>query len=145
MSSFIFPHPTQKDSFLPYPTSSSSAQKSKILVIDDSRGLRVLFKHWLEPFLEKLDIVLLEDGFDLQQHLQDDLKLAIMDVNLPDKNGIELAKMLRGRCPRTPVFLMSGVVDESLKAEARKAGVADIWRKPLSSSLITESVQYYTN
>jgi len=55
----------------------------------------------------------------------------VSDVQMPGMTGIELAKLVRERAPLTPVILMTAASDAALLAEAERAGLKDVFEKPL--------------
>ena len=52
--------------------------------------------------------------------------VAVVDVQLPDGSGIELARALRSTAPQTNVILYTGCGHESLVSEALEAGARGI-------------------
>ena len=97
--------------------SQSAPDKKRILLIDDHRmmreGLRQLISH--EP-----DLRVCCEAADARQALACIAKgkpdLALLDISLPDKNGLELLKDIRALDPRLPVLVVS-MHDENLYAE----------------------------
>ena len=62
--------------------------------------------------------------------------LVLTDVQMPDMSGLELARVLRLGRPDLAVVLMSGIVEDSLRHQARELGVLDVLRKPLKSEVL---------
>jgi two-component system OmpR family response regulator len=56
----------------------------------------------------------------------------ILDLGLPDGNGIELCRNLRRRGVITPIMIVTGQMDESIKVDALDAGADDYLVKPFS-------------
>ncbi|MBS0209950.1 MAG: response regulator transcription factor [Planctomycetes bacterium] len=65
-------------------------------------------------------------GFDPQQ-----AGCIVMDVRLPDMNGLELQKILNTRKVRTPIIMVSGFADVPMAVQAVQAGAIDFIPKPL--------------
>jgi len=98
------------------PAKSKSAVK-RVLIVDDHpmmrQGLAQLIDN--EPDLE---VVAEADtgGQGLDIVVQQKLDLAVLDISLPDRNGLELIKDIRSVKPELPVLIIS-MHDEALYAE----------------------------
>jgi FixJ family two-component response regulator len=64
----------------------------------------------------------------------------ILDVHMPDINGIELKARLLAEGDRTPTIFMSAAADDATKERVMKAGAVGIVSKPVSSSALTDLV-----
>jgi DNA-binding NarL/FixJ family response regulator len=54
----------------------------------------------------------------------------LLDLRFPDPpDGLEAARVIRQRYPRTAVLILSGFVDQAVRAEAVRIGVAGFLRK----------------
>ncbi|MEM9150313.1 MAG: response regulator [Cyanobacteria bacterium P01_F01_bin.3] len=51
--------------------------------------------------------------------------LVLLDLHLPDGEGLSLIKQLKQQVPETPVVILTGTHDDSLAAEALKEGAQD--------------------
>jgi DNA-binding response OmpR family regulator len=69
----------------------------------------------------------------------------IVDLRLPDTNGIWVIEPLRSLGNHGPVMLLSGVLDLEVVGSAARAGVQDIRRKPLYGEDLTASIQNLVN
>ena len=56
--------------------------------------------------------------------------LVLLDVNLPDMNGLEVLEALRGQDSTLPVIMVSAMSDTRLAVKAVKAGASDYVTKP---------------
>ena len=80
-----------------------------VLVVDDNQGLLT----WLEQELKAVGLPAggrsraLEDATQALDKIRPDA--AVIDVMLPDGNGVHLAVQLRKRFARLPVVVMSGM------------------------------------
>jgi len=98
--------------------------KIKILLVDDHE----LFNDGLKSLLsteQHLEIVgQVFDGknvtYEVQKHSPD---IVFLDINLPNQNGIEIAKILLRDFPSTKVILLTMYEDQSMLKEAKKVGV----------------------
>jgi two-component system response regulator FixJ len=62
----------------------------------------------------------------------------VIDYKMPVMNGIDLASRLRSRDASSPIILITGYPDESIREKAAAAGIHHVLLKPhLEESLIT--------
>src|SRR5688572_4608879 len=92
-----------------------AAGKFTVLVVDDSvmfrqRVICLLNDRNPDPVLQACNY---EEAVDCL--LKTKVHLAMLDINMPGKNGIELLKLIRSRFPGTRVWMISNHVDEYYK------------------------------
>jgi DNA-binding response OmpR family regulator len=63
--------------------------------------------------------------------------LVLSDINLPNGDGFELARYVRGRSPLTPVILMTAQHNAQSSEQALRAGASSYLRKPFSNADLT--------
>ena len=106
--------------------------RGSILVIDDEAGIR-----------EGLEALLSSEGFDVtlaetaaagvQQLEQHPFDLLLLDVSLPDGNGIELLGELHRRDPNLAIILITAYGSIDMARAAFKSGAQDYITKPWSN------------
>ena len=69
---------------------------------------------------------------------EQDFDCVILDYNMPDMDGHNLASELRRRPAYLPIVLMTSVGDEMLAAEALRSGISDYIPK---SRITAESIR----
>lgn len=81
----------------------------KILIVDDEFLIRYSLSHMLQT--ASADVTAVASGREALQELSSlEFDLCCLDIHLPDINGIELMKQIKGRTPRTRVIMMTGGV-----------------------------------
>jgi two-component system chemotaxis response regulator CheY len=98
----------------------------KILLVDDSPISRNLMKTLL---LKTYEVLEAENGIDaLNKVKTNDIDLFLLDLNMPDMNGIELTKELRkdAKYSSKPIIILSSEVRDEKKKEGKEAG-ATAW------------------
>jgi len=65
----------------------------------------------------------------------------LLDVRMPDMDGLELQAELNRRGIHLPVIIMTGHGDVPIAVRAMKAGAFDFLEKPFSDELLLESVR----
>lgn len=110
-----------------------------ILIVDDAREIRML----LETYLEKAghdNINFAASGEELFAIIDDynlnegELDLILLDIVLPDGNGVEICRKLKMEpCFKDiPIIMVTGRDDDSTLEEAFAAGAMDYIKKPIS-------------
>ena len=113
--------------------------KAKILVIDDE-----------ESILESLADILTDEGYQVLTALtaEEGLKrlreeapeLLILDVWLPDEDGLKLLQKIRKEDQKLPVIVISGHGTVEMAVKAIKLGAFDFLEKPLSYDRVVVTV-----
>ncbi len=105
----------------------------KILIIEDDKDIIDLLKH----YLEKENFVLNEasDGFSgLKKAKAEDFDLIILDIMLPEMDGLEVCRELRSD-PKTasvPIIMLTAKGEETDKIVGLELGADDYVTKPFS-------------
>ncbi|CAM2007519.1 sigma-54-dependent transcriptional regulator [Acanthopleuribacter pedis] len=82
------------------------------------------------------------NGKETRKHLaQSACDLVLMDINLPDANGIDLLAEAKERDPELPVIMMTGNHAIQLVVEAMKLGAFDYITKPFNLEEVMLTVQ----
>jgi len=131
---------------LPIEKMSDALIGSRILLIDDS----VSFRRLTAAVLSKLGVASvtqagsLAEGMCKMNYLCPDIHdtpkfdLVLMDINLPDGNGIEGCEFISSHANtfNIPVVVMSGTSYALTINEAFQAGASDFLQKPLVRSIL---------
>src|SRR5262245_64438589 len=108
-----------------------SALPVKILVVDDEPPIRRLLRTGLGT--QGYSVAEVEDAGQAQAHLQrEKTDLVVLDLGLPDRNGLDLLKDLRGSGIDVPVVVLSSRTDETGIVQALELGADDYVTKPFS-------------
>lgn len=113
---------------------------SQILVVDDEADIRDMVRE-----------ILTEEGYEVRvasnaaearaAHAQHDLDLVLLDIWMPDMDGISLLKEWSRETPLSfPVVMMSGHGTVETAIEATKLGALDFVEKPLSLAKLLRTV-----
>ena len=103
----------------------------RILVADDEANIRLLF-----------EAVLTEDGHEVvcvgtgreavRKIIKDDYDLIILDIKMPDMNGLEVVQKIRELKKQTPVIICSAFKHLEDDYVIKTAGVAAYLTKPVN-------------
>jgi two-component system KDP operon response regulator KdpE len=100
----------------------------KVLVIDDEPPIRKLLRMGLST--QGYDILEAPNGKTALDMLAEQPALIILDLGLPDIQGHELLRMIRGRNDTVPIVVLSSRGDEAGKVQALDLGADDYLTKP---------------
>lgn len=94
-----------------------------VLVVDDNAAVRKMIAGAFlsDGFATCGEAENGKEGLELAGELHPDL--ITLDLSMPIMNGLEAAKELRKRYPKTPIILFTLFGDGQLEAEATKIGV----------------------
>ncbi|MCD9119703.1 response regulator transcription factor [Cupriavidus sp. UGS-1] len=102
----------------------------RILLIDDDVELTQMLREYFEP--ERWHFSVVHRGADGEALLaRDDHDLALLDLMLPDGNGLELLRRHRARSQR-PVIMFTAHGDETDRVIGLELGADDYLAKPFS-------------
>src|SRR5579862_5866766 len=107
-------------------------RKGSILVVDDEIEIR----EGLEALLtsESFDVTLAESGAAGLQKLDDrPFDLMLLDVSLPDRNGLDMLREIRLRDPHLSIILITAYGSIDMARAAFKGGAQDYITKPWSN------------
>jgi two-component system KDP operon response regulator KdpE len=105
-----------------------SATALKILVVDDEPPIRKLLRMGLAS--QGYEVIEASNGKIALEMLAKKPALVILDLGLPDIDGLELLRSIRQREVHLPVVVLSSRGDETGKVEALDLGADDYVTKP---------------
>jgi two-component system, OmpR family, KDP operon response regulator KdpE len=105
-----------------------SAAPAKVLVVDDEREIRKLLRMGLTS--QGYEILEAPDGRTCLELLEQKPDLIILDLGLPDINGLDLLRKIRARNQSAPIVVLSSRGDEAGKVDALDHGADDYVTKP---------------
>jgi signal transduction histidine kinase/DNA-binding response OmpR family regulator len=94
------------------------------LIIEDNAGDVRLIRDMLAEFQFKLECESrLSDG--LSRIKRGDIQVVLLDLGLPDSQGVNTSRKLSAETPLVPIVVLTGLDDEQLAMEAVQAGAQD--------------------
>lgn len=96
-----------------------------MLIVEDHPRMREMLRNYLQTTYPESCVIDAADGktalelCDLHQP-----KVVLMDINLPDANGIALTANITARSPRTAVIMLTSIDDEIYRQRAAAAGAS---------------------
>ena len=112
----------------------------KILVVEDSEALLTYLSEILQ--LHKYEVALARTFAEAEGYVRSVFfSLAILDIALPDGNGIELLKRIREWRNGVPVIVLTAFSDDSSCVRALKLGADDFIVKPVGAGPLIARIQ----
>jgi two-component system KDP operon response regulator KdpE len=105
-----------------------NATPLKVLVIDDEPPIRKLLRMGLGT--QGYQTIDAPNGKAALELMADQPDLVILDLGLPDVQGLELLRQIRARREDLPIVVLSSRGDEAAKVEALDLGADDYVTKP---------------
>jgi DNA-binding NarL/FixJ family response regulator len=113
----------------------------RVVIVDDHRlfvdALAVLLGHD-----ERLDVIgTAGDGrAAIELVVEQRAEVAVIDVRMPEVDGLETARRLRKRSPDTSVILVTGMDEPKLAEQAREAGAVALLTKGALHEELKEAI-----
>ena len=108
-----------------------AGEKVRVLIVDDVAETRENVRRLLQ-FEADIEVVgaarTAEEGIQLTSELDPDVVL--MDINMPDMDGIAATEAIRQRSPQAQVVILSVQGDQNYMRRAMLAGARDFLTKP---------------
>ena len=115
-------------------------QPRKILVVDDSKLMHKMY----EVMLRQYALVYASDGRQALDRLQEheDIDLVLLDVNMPNMNGLEFLAQIRSDGSRSllPVVIISTEGRDEDTVRGMEAGATAYIKKPFHSEEILDVI-----
>ncbi len=112
---------------------------AKILVVDDAMFMRSRLRGLLEGAGHT--VVEAANGKEaVDTYSQERPELVLMDVTMPEMDGLEALKRIRQGTPGAKVIMCSALGQQSIVLEAIKAGAKDFIVKPFRPEKVLEAV-----
>jgi signal transduction histidine kinase len=119
---------------------------ANILVVDDRPDKLLAFQSLLEDLGQNL--ILARSGTEaLKQVLQKEFAVILLDVNMPDIDGLETARLIRQhkKAAHTPIIFLTAYADEMRTAQGYALGAVDYISTPIVSEVLRTKVKVFVD
>jgi two-component system, chemotaxis family, chemotaxis protein CheY len=114
---------------------------ARVLIVDDAAFMRMMIKDILE-----------KNGFEVIGEASNGLKaveiykaekpdVVTMDITMPDMDGIEAVKAIKGFDASAKVIMCSAMGQQTMVMDAIKAGARDFIVKPFQADRVLEAIK----
>lgn len=139
---FLFEFPAEASAVLPAPL-PAGLPPLRVMIVDDVALIRRSFA----AVLRRDGHTAIEAGTVAEaiEHCRDPLDLVLLDLGLPDGDGLEVIEALRAHCGEdgraAPVLVLTGSTDPARAEAARAAGAARVLFKPVSAGELNGAIR----
>lgn len=120
-------------------------EKMRVLIIDDREENISALSHLIEA--DDIDIYSASSAEEALGHLlEHDFALALLDVQMPEIDGFELARIIRGvkRHRNLPIIFLTAMKEEEATIHAGYgSGAVDVLFKPLDAQVVRSKVRIF--
>ena len=114
---------------------------AKIMICDDAAFMRMMIKD-----------ILTKNGYNVAGEAENGAKavekyaelkpdLVLMDITMPEMDGIEALKKIKASDPSASVIMCSAMGQQSMVIEAIQSGAKDFIVKPFQADRVLESIR----
>ena len=112
-----------------------------ILIVDDAAFMRMMIKD-----------ILSKNGYTIAGEAENGIKaiekynevkpdLVLMDITMPEKDGIQALKEIKALDPKAQVIMCSAMGQQAMVIESIQAGAKDFIVKPFQADRVIEAVK----
>ena len=120
-----------------------------ILIVDDNKNNRMVLRLLLEDYMEENQDVsfILDEAEDGQIAVDkcraSNFEIILMDIMMPNMDGIEATKIIRAEFPKTMIIAVSAVDDSQRKKLILNNGAEDYIAKPVDADIFISRMSNY--
>lgn len=119
--------------------------KPKCLIVDDLKENLIALKSLLKD--ENVQVIEANSGIEaLDKLLEHEFALALVDVQMPNMDGFELAEIMRStdRTRNIPIIFVTAAETDSRRVfQGYEAGAVDFLQKPLAPQIVISKVRIF--
>lgn len=113
---------------------------ANILLVDDSAFMRKMER----DALENMGHVIIGEASNgkeaIEQYQKFVPELVIMDITMPELNGVEAVKVIKTLDPKAKIIMLSAMGQDYMVIEAISSGASDFIVKPFQNDKLMESI-----
>lgn len=120
-----------------------SWENKKILIAEDEETNYLFIEAILED--TKVELLWARNGSDAVEifNQQNDIDLILMDIKMPEMDGITATKQIRLTNTKIPIIAQTAYAMSEDKAKCLNAGCDDYLTKPISHKVLLSTIEKY--
>ena len=121
-------------------------EKCDILIVDDLQEKLLVFRTILEELGQNL--IMVRSGSEaLREVLAREFAVILLDVNMPDIDGLETARLIRQykKSAHTPIIFITAYADEMQTAQGYSLGAVDYILSPVIPEVLRSKVRVFVD
>src|ERR1700716_1849675 len=117
-----------------------------VLIADDHAMMRTGLRHYLEQDRSIDPIAETGSGEETLQQLRNgQWDLVLLDINMPDRSGIDVLRHIRSGYPRVRVLVLSGLPERQYALNVLRAGASGYLAKDAAAEELLKAVHTVLN
>ena len=123
-------------------TTGHGPHRPMVLLVEDDPATRLAMESWLS--LNGFSVRTAVSGSEAAEHLDDPevtIDVAVVDIGLPDVNGVTLCEMMQEFHPFLPVLVCSGRATSEDVGRVMAAGARHFFPKPVDPDELVAAVE----
>ena len=122
----------------------ASDEKANILIVDDLPEKLLVFQTVLEDLGQNL-VMARSGSAALAEVLQREFAVVLLDVNMPDIDGLETASLIRKyrKSSHTPIIFITAYADEMQTSKGYSLGAVDYILSPIQPEVLRSKVKVF--
>jgi two-component system, cell cycle response regulator len=123
------------------------AQRTRVLLVEDNPGDARLVRESLNDGLPgQFSVQVAESltqALETLRSASDEVDVVLLDLSLPDSQGLETYRAVHALAPGVPILVLSGLNDESIALKAVNEGAQDFLRKArVDGEVLPRAIRY---
>ena len=115
---------------------------STVLVVEDNANNLYLIRYILEK--KRYTVISAMTGIEgLNKALNEKVDLIVMDIQLPDIDGLEITRRIRAAGNKIPIVALTSYAMAGDKAKSLEAGCTGYLSKPINPETIVAELEKY--
>ncbi|RLG12542.1 MAG: hypothetical protein DRN71_06020 [Candidatus Nanohalarchaeota archaeon] len=125
-------------------TENKTTEPTKVLIVENDPGDAKLVRTILASSTHRHDIDTKETLKTAIEYLNTNAHdIVLLDMGLPDSDGVETISKFNKNCPDTPIIVLTGLDDEETGVSAMHSGAQDYLVKgQIDTNLLTRAIRY---
>ncbi len=111
-----------------------------VFIVDDEPSIQKLLTHWVKNQW-KYKVEIFDKGHDMLENLSQKPDLILLDIMLPDSNGVELLPKIKEHDPNLPVIMLSAQGSIEVAMDAIRMGAFDYFTKPIDNNKLEPAIK----
>lgn len=111
-----------------------------VFIVDDEPSILRLLTHWVKnQWGYKVETF--DHGEDMLKELHKDPSIILLDIMLPDIDGLEILKRVKSMNPIVPVIMLSAQGSVEVALESLRLGAFDYFPKPIDQNRLGPAIK----
>ncbi len=111
-----------------------------IFIVDDEPSIQKLLTHWVKNQW-KHNVEVFDKGYDMLDNLSKNPDLILLDIMLPDCNGVDLIPKIKAYDENLPIIMLSAQGNVEVAVDSLRKGAYDYFAKPIDNKKLEPAIR----